>query len=55
MTHEYIVYDWRVRLIEHAAKIGNVAEACRGFDVSRNTYYEWIKLSPRAWCTTGPC
>lgn len=43
MTHEAIVYDRRVRLIEHAAKIGNVAEACRVFGVSRNTYYEWVK------------
>jgi len=42
VTHEDIVYDRRVRLIEHAAKIGNVAEACRVFGVSRNTYYEWI-------------
>jgi transposase InsO family protein len=43
VTHEDIVYDRRVRLIEHAAKIGNVAEACRVFGVSRNTYYEWLK------------
>lgn len=43
MTHEDIVYDRRVRLIEHAAKIGNVSEACRVFGVSRNTYYGWIK------------
>lgn len=43
MTHEDIVYDRRVRLIEHAAKTGNVAEACRVFGVSRNTYYEWVK------------
>jgi transposase InsO family protein len=42
VTHEDIVYDRRVRLIEHAAKIGNVAEACRVFGVSRNTYYEWL-------------
>ena len=42
MTHEDIVYDRRVRLIEYAAKIGNVAEACRVFGVSRNTYYEWL-------------
>lgn len=42
MTHEDIVYDRRVRLIEHAAKIGNVAEACRVFGVSRKTYYEWL-------------
>ena len=43
MTHEDIVYDRRVRLIEHAARINNVAEACRVFGVSRKTYYEWIK------------
>ncbi len=43
MTHEDIVYDRRVRLIEHAARIGNVSEACRVFGVSRKTYYEWLK------------
>jgi transposase InsO family protein len=42
VTHEDIVYDRRIRLIEHAAKIGNVAEACRVFGVSRKTYYEWV-------------
>lgn len=42
MTHEDIVYDRRVRVIEHAAKINNVSEACRVFGVSRKTYYEWI-------------
>lgn len=35
MTHEDVVYDRRVRVIEHAAKIGNVSEACRVFGVSR--------------------
>jgi len=43
VTHEDIVYDRRVRLIEHAARINNVAEACRVFGVSRKTYYEWVK------------
>ena len=43
MTHEDIVYDRRVRLIEYAAKINNVSEACRVFGVSRKTYYEWVK------------
>ena len=42
MTHEDIVYDRRVRVIEHAAKIGNISEACRVFGVSRKTYYQWI-------------
>jgi transposase InsO family protein len=43
VTHEDIVYDRRVRLLEHAARINNVAEACRVFGVSRKTYYEWVK------------
>jgi len=43
VTHEDIVYDRRVRLINYAAEIGNVAEACRVFGVSRKTYYEWVK------------
>ena len=42
MTHEDIVYNRRVRVIEYAARINNVAEACRVFGVSRKTYYEWI-------------
>jgi transposase InsO family protein len=42
VTHEDIVYDRRVRLIEHAARIGNISEACRVFGVSRKTYYEWV-------------
>lgn len=42
MTHEDIVYDRRVRLINYAAEINNVAEACRVFGVSRKTYYEWV-------------
>ena len=43
VTHEDIVCDRRVRLIEHAAKIGDVTEACQVFGVSRKTYYEWLK------------
>lgn len=42
MTHEDIVYLRRKRVIEYAAQIGNVSEACRVFGVSRKTYYEWI-------------
>ena len=40
MTHENIVYDRRRALLEHAARIGNVSEACRVFGVSRNSYYK---------------
>ena len=42
MTHEDIVCDRRVRLIEYPAKINNVAEACRVFGVSRKTCYQWV-------------
>lgn len=47
MTHDDIVYDRRVRLLEYAAKINNVAEACRVFGVSRKTYYEWVNSAER--------
>jgi transposase InsO family protein len=47
VTHEDIVYDRRKRLIEYAAKIGNVAEACRVFGVSRKSYYEWLAKAER--------
>ena len=42
MTHDDIVYDRRVRVIEYAARINNVSEACRVFGISRKTYYEWV-------------
>lgn len=45
MTHEDIVYDRRVRLLEYAAKCDNVAEACRVFGVSRKSYYQWLKTA----------
>lgn len=45
MTHEDIVYDRRVRVIEYAARIGNVTEACRVFGVSRTSYYQWLTLA----------
>ena len=45
MTHEDIVYDRRVRLIEYAARCGNVTHACEVFGVSRKTYYEWVRIA----------
>jgi transposase InsO family protein len=47
VTHKDIVYDRRIRLIGYAAKIGNVAEACRVFGVSRNTYYDWVNKAEK--------
>ena len=45
MTHEDIVYDRRVRVIEYAAKCGNVTHACQVFGISRKTYYQWLKAA----------
>ncbi len=45
MTHEDIVYDRRIRLIEYAAQCGNVTHACQVFGVSRKTYYQWLKAA----------
>ena len=45
MTHEDIVYDRRLRLLDYAAKCGNVTHACEVFGVSRNTYYKWVKAA----------
>lgn len=47
MTHEDIVYDRRVRVIQYAARINNAAEACRMFGISRKTYYGWIRRAER--------
>jgi len=35
------VYQQRVRALDHARKIGNVAETCRTFGMSRKTFYKW--------------
>lgn len=41
MTHDEIIYQRRVRVLEHAAETGNVALTCRTFGISRKTFYEW--------------
>jgi transposase InsO family protein len=45
VTHEDIVYDRRVRLINYAAEIDNVTLACQVFGVSRKSYYKWLRLA----------
>lgn len=45
MTHDDVLYDRRIRLIEYAAECGNITHACRVFGVSRKTYYEWINTA----------
>ena len=41
MTSDQIVYQQRVRALDHARKTGNVAETCRTFGISRKTFYKW--------------
>jgi len=40
-TSAQIIYQRRVRLLDLAAELGNVSEACRQIGVSRTRYYEW--------------
>lgn len=46
-TSTEIIFHRRVRLLELAAELGNVSEACRQFGVSRTRYYEWKKVADR--------
>ena len=41
MTSDQIVYQQRVRALDHARTTGNVAETCRTFGISRKTFYKW--------------
>ena len=47
MTRDEIIYQRRVRVLEHAAETGNVAETCRTFGISRKTFYEWRTVAER--------
>ncbi|MDG0975893.1 helix-turn-helix domain-containing protein [Ilumatobacter sp.] len=41
MTSDQIVYQQRIRALDHARQTGNVAETCRTFGISRKTFYTW--------------
>src|SRR5512139_703132 len=41
MTHDDVLFGFRLRLFTLAEELGNVSEACRQMGVSRSTYYEW--------------
>jgi transposase InsO family protein len=45
VTPSKIIYHRRVRALELAAELGNVAEACRLLGVSRTSFYEWRHLA----------
>jgi len=50
VTPAEIIYQRRVRVMEHAAKT-SVSEACRLFGVSRTTYYRWEGNGRRVWAS----
>lgn len=45
MTPTEIIYQRRVRVLELAAELDNVSEACRTIGVSRTKFYEWRHLA----------
>ena len=47
MTRDQIIYQRRVRVLEHATETGNVALTCRTFGISRKAFYEWRGLAER--------
>ncbi len=46
-TSAEIIYHRRVRLLELAAELDNVSEACRQIGVSRTRYYAWKQVAER--------
>ena len=47
MTPTDIIYQRRVRVLDHARQTGNVAQTCRTFGISRKTFYEWRDRAER--------
>src|SRR5580692_2933336 len=45
VTPAEIIYRRRLAVLEHAARICNVAETCRVFGISRTRYYQWKKVA----------
>jgi transposase InsO family protein len=41
MTHDDVLFGYRLRLFTLAEELGNVTEACRQMGISRSTYYAW--------------
>jgi transposase InsO family protein len=47
VTPAEIIYQRRIAVLDHAAQVGNVSEACRVFGISRTRYYEWKSVADR--------
>lgn len=46
-TSADIIYQRRVQLLDLAAELGNVSEACKLMGISRTRYYEWKRIAER--------
>jgi len=47
MSHDDVLFRYRLRLITLADELGNVSEACRRMDMSRQTYYRLKRQAER--------
>lgn len=47
MTPAEIIYQRRVRVLDHARETGNVAATCRVFGISRTRFYQWRNVAER--------
>ena len=47
VTSDQIVYQQRVRALDHARQNGNVAATCRTFGISRKTFYKWRNIATK--------
>ena len=48
MSHDDVLFGYRLRLFTLAEELGNVSEACRRMGVSRQTYYR-LKHQTQRW------
>jgi len=47
MTHDDVLFGYRLRLFTLAEELGNASEACRQMGVARSTYYVWKRRLER--------
>ena len=47
VTSDQIVYQQRVRVLDHARATGNVSARCRTFGISRKTFYKWRNVAAK--------
>jgi len=55
MNENQPVVKNRLRVLEHAKKIGNIRKTCRYFGIPRSSFYRWLVGQPSTqnWSGTG--